>query len=366
MHTDDDSRAAMREATRLTSVGRLAEAAALLQRTLGGGSPKADVGGRSRGSADGWRAWFGRAAPFAGKNPAAPPDERQDGSEPGRFLRRSYRNHAGTRDYRLYVPSGYRGQPAPLVVMLHGCKQSPEDFARGTRMNIRAEELTWLVAYPEQPAAANGSRCWNWFRPEDQRRGQGEPSLIAGIAGQVMQDFAVDPARVYVAGLSAGGAAAAIMRSTYPDMFAAVGIHSGLAHGAAQDVPSAFAAMHGGGQIPGGGSQTPIVPTIVFHGDQDTTVNPRNAEQVLVQAAAGAEWQTTAERIRVAGARDSTLTRYIDRTGDVVLESWLIHGAAHAWSGGSPAGSYTDPQGPDATAEMIRFFAAHPRSGAAA
>jgi poly(hydroxyalkanoate) depolymerase family esterase len=245
--------------------------------------------------------------------------------------------------------------------MLHGCKQSPEDFARGTRMNAHAEELTWLVAYPEQPATANGSRCWNWFRPEDQQRGQGEPSLIAGIAEQVMRDFAVDPARVYVAGLSAGGAAAAIMRSTYADLFAAVGIHSGLAHGAAQDVPSAFAAMSSGGRVQRGATETPLVPTIVFHGDQDKTVSPQNAEFVLAQAASGTQLKKIVEQVQTPGSRDYTRTRYIDRTGAVVLESWLIHGVAHAWSGGSHTGSYTDPQGPDATAEMMRFFGKHQR-----
>lgn len=245
--------------------------------------------------------------------------------------------------------------------MLHGCQQTPEDFARGTRMNTHAEQLTRLVAYPEQSAAANGSRCWNWFRPEDQQRGQGEPSLIAGLTEQVMRDFAVDPARVYVAGLSAGGAAAAIMRSTYPDLFAAVGIHSGLACGAAYDVPSAFAAMRNGGRVRRGGVVIPIVPTIVFHGDRDRTVSPQNAELVLAQAATGAQLKKMVDRIEGPSIRDYTRTRYIDRNGVVVLESWLIHGIAHAWSGGSGAGSYTDPQGPDATAEMMRFFGRHER-----
>jgi poly(hydroxyalkanoate) depolymerase family esterase len=264
----------------------------------------------------------------------------------------------GSRAYRLYVPSGYRGEPVPIVVMLHGCKQNAEDFAAGTRMNVHAEELTWLAVYPEQPARANGSRCWNWFRPEDQERDRGEPALIAGITREVMNDFAVDPARVYVAGLSAGGAAAAIMGLNYADVFAAVGIHSGLATGAAQDVTSAFAAMRSGtrGRHVTGGM--PPVPTIIFHGDRDKTVNPQNAELIITQLGAGLGLKK-----QVSGGYAYTRTCYIDCRDSVLLELWLLHGVAHAWSGGSRSGSYTDPQGPDATREMLRFFRRHCRRG---
>ena len=253
-------------------------------------------------------------------------------------------------------------EPAPLVILPHGCRQSPEDFAAGTRMNMHAEQQGWLAAYPEQSSAANSSRCWNWFRPEDQQRDRGEPALVAGITRQVMNDFAVDPARVYVAGLSAGGAAAAIMGSVYGDLYAAVGIHSGLASGTAQDLLSAFAAMRHGGRVRLEAGGMPIVPMIIFHGDRDRTVNPQNAEVILAQAAAGITLKKDATRGQVPSGHAYTLTRYTDRSGRVLMEFWLVHDAGHAWAGGSPDGTYTDPSGPDATSEMIRFFSDHSKA----
>jgi poly(hydroxyalkanoate) depolymerase family esterase len=329
-----------------------------LRRSLGIASPETTTQGKSWNLWEGLREWLGRIG-----RAKSPPSVSEPGSRPdaGEFLHRSYRSEAGSRNYRLYLPSGYRGEPVPLVVMLHGCKQSPEDFATGTRMNMHAEELAFLVAYPEQSVAANSSRCWNWFRPKDQQRDHGEPALIAGITQQVMNDFAVDPARVYVAGLSAGGAAAAIMGSAYADLYAAVGIHSGLACGAAQDIPSAFAAMRHGARVRQAGGGMPLVPTILFHGDQDRTVSLQNAEMILAQAAAGIELQKRIERGRVPGGYAYTRSRYIDRSGSVLLESWVVHGESHAWSGGSRNGSYTDPNGPDATREMLRFFGDHSR-----
>jgi len=346
------------DATRLVAAGRLADATAILQRSFGGDAPGPTPERRLRGLPDAFREWLGRVSPIAPGEPVSSPEpEHRPGA--GEFLRRSYRNEAGVRQYRLYVPSGYRGEPAPLVVLLHGCKQSPEDFAAGTRMNAHAERLGWLAAYPEQSSAANGSRCWNWFRPEDQQRGRGEPALVAGITQQVMNEFAIDPGRVYITGLSAGGAAAAVMGSAYADLYAAIGIHSGLASGAAQDVPSAFAAMRHGGRVRPGPGGMPIVPMIVFHGDRDRTVNPQNAEMILAQAAAGIELDKHVARGQVPGGHAYTLTRYTDRAGRVLLEYWQVHDAGHAWAGGSRDGSYTDPNGPDATSEMIRFFGNH-------
>jgi poly(hydroxyalkanoate) depolymerase family esterase len=252
--------------------------------------------------------------------------------------------------------------------MLHGGTQTPDDFAAGTRMNVIAEEETCLVVYPAQPSHANPAKCWNWFRPNDQRRDCGEPSLIAGITRQVMHDYAVEPRRVYVGGFSAGAAAAAVMGATYQDLYAAIGVHSGLACGAADDLVSAFAAMrHGGSRNSSASGETssipsdrPPVPTIVFHGDHDTIVHPRNADDFIACSMRATNWQKTVRRGQVPGGRAYSCTIHTDTNGREVLEQWCIHGAGHAWSGGNPAGSYTDPRGPDAAKEMLRFFRDHP------
>jgi poly(hydroxyalkanoate) depolymerase family esterase len=280
--------------------------------------------------------------------------------EGARFIEGHYSNAAGSRGYKLFIPSRYQERPLPLVVMLHGCTQSPDDFAAGTRMNFIAEEHNCFVVYPAQPSQANQAKCWNWFRTADQQRGRGEPSLIAGITRQIMDSYLVDRKRVYVGGLSAGAAAAAIMGATYNDLYAAIGIHSGLACGVATDLPSALVAMRQGGPDHKiiSGDRSPV-PTIVFHGDRDATVHPNNGDQILEQSVRTMNAQKKVHRGQVPGGHAYTRTILSDASGHGMLEHWNIHGAGHAWSGGSPAGSYTDPRGPDATREMLRFFLEH-------
>ncbi len=273
-----------------------------------------------------------------------------------RFEEQTFQGPGGTLGYKLYVPSGPVGPDRPLVVMLHGCTQSPDDFAAGTRMNEIAEEENLLVAYPRQTSSGNAQKCWNWFEAKDQRRDGGEPALIAGLTREIMQNFAIDPTRVFVAGLSAGGAAAAIMAQAYPDLYAAAGVHSGLAVGAATDMVSAFSAMRQGGVPRPGGRIDRPVPTIVFHGDGDRTVHPSNRDHVLTQARAGAVLARSVMEGRAPGGLTYTRTVHADDTGRPMLEDWVLHGAGHAWSGGSRVGSYTEPRGPDASREMVRFF----------
>jgi len=273
----------------------------------------------------------------------------------GKFLSLTASTTSGSRTYKLYVPASYAPGGA-LVVMLHGCKQHPDDFAAGTGMNALAEEQGCLVAYPAQSKNANGSNCWNWFQASDQRRERGEPAIIAAIARDILRDYQADPARVYVAGLSAGGAMAAILASEYPDLFAAAGIHSGLPTGAAHDVPSAFAAMQKGAMKAG---RAAGIPLIVFHGDADKTVHPRNGQAVLAQRTAGRASAATLEKGNAANGRGYTRAIHRDGAGKLLAEHWTVHGSGHAWSGGSRRGSYTDPQGPDASREMLRFFLEH-------
>ena len=283
--------------------------------------------------------------------------------EGARYLSRSYACAAGRRSYKLYVPSRHHaGGRRPLIVMLHGGTQDADDFAAGTRMNALAEEHGFLVAYPSQCKSANPSLCWNWFKPEDQGRGAGEPSIIAGITSEIVAEHDIDPQRVFVAGLSAGGAMAEVMAATYPEVYTAVGVHSGLPYRSATDVVSAFAAMRGDAGLPGRQRRTRSSPdhavrprTIVFHGDADHIVHHSNAAKIVDGQATSDD---KVERVKARSSASRTYTRSVtrDKTGTVVVEQWLIHGSGHAWSGGSPDGTYTDPHGPDASREMLRFF----------
>ncbi|MDO9434585.1 PHB depolymerase family esterase [Hydrogenophaga sp.] len=296
----------------------------------------------------------------------------------GRFETHSFTNPAGTRSYKLYVPANTTDTPMPMVVMLHGCTQSADDFAAGTQMNRLAEEHGFLVVYPEQPAQANTSKCWNWFKPQDQTRDAGEPSLIAGIVREVAQRHGADPRRIFVAGLSAGAAMAVVMGETYPELFAGVGAHSGLPYGSASDIPSAMAAMKGGrsglaqARAASTGRAVHAVPTIVFHGDRDHTVQQTNAQSIVDQARRAYLEQTGQDDVDTRseegashGGRRYTRTLYTGDTGSAHIESWTLHGAGHAWSGGDARGSYTDSKGPDASAEMARFFLSQRPAGSA-
>lgn len=333
-------------ALRLTRAGDLVQATAVLQRALRGA---ACAGIPSDSNTD--------AAPTAAADAKLALN--------GQFLKRSFTGTAGTRTYKLFIPSGYRRQPCPLIVMLHGCTQTVDDFAAGTRMNELADKMACLVAYPEQPTSANSAKCWNWFRRADQKRDSGEPSLVAGITRAIMHDYAVDAKRVYIAGMSAGAAAAAQIAAAYPDVYAALGVHSGLPCGIAHDVPSAFAAMKTG-ERQGPLRQRPAtpdraMPTIVFHGDRDGTVHPRNGDRFADDVVA-AHCDKQVRRGRISSGLEFTQTSYTNQSGQRLLEQWVVHGAGHAWSGGDASGSYTEPRGPDASREMLRFFLAHQHS----
>ena len=407
----------MNDATRLTQAGDLQAATAAIRAALAGGLPAAAAPGTARyqpGTAavidvearevavtatdsNSANAAATDAAALNASKPATCDAARSGAGDqqahvaqpavkaasatpsPGSFTAGSHGDPAGRRDYKLYVPPGAGEGPLPLVVMLHGCTQNPDDFAAGTAMNAAAAAQGFYVLYPAQSQKANPQRCWNWFKHNHQQRGRGEPALLAGMTREVMSQHAIDPQRVYVAGLSAGGAMAAILGDAYPDLFAAVGVHSGLATGVAKDLPSALGAMQGGGQagssglpglrngtlthpsaegaLPGAASG---VPTIVFHGDADSTVHLNNGAQVIA-AAAGALPAAESERLKAVAGRSYTRQVHRAADGTVLAEHWVVHGAPHAWSGGTAKGSYTDPSGPDASAEMVRFFLAHPQ-----
>ncbi|WP_372425121.1 extracellular catalytic domain type 1 short-chain-length polyhydroxyalkanoate depolymerase [Salinarimonas chemoclinalis] len=368
---------AMREALSLTRAGRVLDATRAIQQALGGVRPPA-ADPAAEPAPDG----APRLAPPAGRGPSARP-RRPLGSviaalregrralelpglrrraprpvpepvpEGARFEARIHGGEAGSRRYKLYVPAGAAAsRPRGLVLMLHGCTQDPDDFAAGTRMNAHAETHGLIVAYPAQEHGASPNLCWNWFSPAHQARGAGEPEILAGLARSLAAEYGVADDRVFAAGLSAGGAMAAVLGREYPELFAAIGVHSGLPAGAASDVVSAFAAMRGDGRVApratGGGART-----IVIHGAADETVHVSNAERI----AAGVHPDAGTAPPEHGEANGRRYRRVRITQGDATrLEVWTIDGAGHAWSGGSPAGSYADAAGPDASREMVRFF----------
>ncbi|MGB5863306.1 MAG: PHB depolymerase family esterase [Sulfitobacter sp.] len=345
---------AMRPAT---DDARFAAASDLVQRTLaqhglsGRGGQNALPHTFNMPSLDGMLAQFSQPADSSGASKVDVPQGAQ-------FHNDTFICDAGTRTFRTYVPASALDGAAGVVMMLHGCTQTPDDFAAGTGMNALAEVHRFIVVYPAQSRGDNAQSCWNWFSRGDQRRGRGEPAILAGITAQVCAEYGVGRDRTFVAGLSAGAAMAAILGETYPDVFAAVGAHSGLAVGSARDVASAFAAM-GGNALDG---PTPTergaaVRSIVFHGSADGTVHPSNGDQIVRRALdATARQSVEAVEHGQTGGRDFTRKVSSDAQGDPVVEHWTVKGQGHAWSGGQSAGSYTDTSGPDASAEMIRFF----------
>src|SRR5271170_2276305 len=290
------------------------------------------------------------------------------------------------RTCMIYTPSKPLANP-PLILMLHGCTQDPTDFAAGTQMNTVAEQRGWIVLYVDEPTSANQNKCWNWYLPQHQQRGQGEPALLAAITQQVIQSTGADPTRVYVAGMSAGAAMTVIMGATYPDVFAAIGVCSGLEYASATDVASAYVAMANGGPNPvqqgqaawnAMGSAARLVPAMVFHGSSDTTVAPVNGGQIVSQwiatdnlAPNGQAHSTlptspsSTTNATASGGLSYTETDYADPAGHVLISYVLVSGMNHAWSGGSSAGSYTEPRGPDASNMLADFFANNPAPGAA-
>ena len=376
----------MKEVTRLTRSGRVAEATRAIQHALGRRPMPAPAAARSPQPV-----LDGRVDEIA---PEATPVERPRTADAGSTRTGEHSEGGLTRSYALYLPptphTTPTDRPLPLVVMLHGCTQDPADFAAGTGMNTLAREQGFAVLYPAQAQSANPSRCWNWFKHNHQRRGSGEAAVLAGMTRAVLAEHRLDPRRVYVAGLSAGGAMAAILGRAYPDLYAAVGIHSGLASGAANDLMSALSAMKHGPATPSsppaavhsgepGGSdhglETSIgpVPTIVFHGDGDAVVHPGNGTQAIAVAigqtgdAGATHTNPLVESGESPGGRRYTRTTHPRAAGTPAqAEHWVVHGGGHAWSGGSEQGSYTDPSGPDATREMWRFFSSHALAEASA
>jgi poly(hydroxyalkanoate) depolymerase family esterase len=360
---------AMGEALSLVRQSNVAEATALLRRALSGEAPQ----GRDSAS---------DAQPLLPPAPAfAPPPRRPLGevlralrtrpavpggapeAEPAhdfgeRFLKRVHRGPAGSLTFRLYVPADRERRELALVLMLHGCTQNPEDFALGTQMNDLAEEFGLIVAYPHQPRRANPSGCWNWFDRRHQNRGSGEPAKLAGLAQALAKEFGVGQERIFAAGLSAGGAMAEVLAATYPDVFAAVGVHSGLPYRSAVDVPSAFAAMKGTAAV---NSSSPAANDrrcrkIIIHGGADLTVNSVNGERILDQAERG---DTTLKRIDLDWEGEGGRVRRTvleDAEGRPVVEHLFVEGGGHAWYGGDPRGSYTQAVGLDASRVMVRFF----------
>jgi poly(hydroxyalkanoate) depolymerase family esterase len=294
-------------------------------------------------------------------------------ADTARVIAGEYESEHGVRSYRLYVPAGPGRTARPLVVMLHGCAQTAAELATAGRLDSLGAEFGALVLLPEQPATANPLRCWNWFVPAHQARDAGEPAIIAGLTRHIAREHGADAERVVLGGLSAGGAMAVLTGLAYPDLYAAIGTHSGVGWRVAGDVPGAFAAMRGGGVDAAAqaraahaamGARARVVPVIAIHGAADTVAHPTATDGLVAQLAAlhrlvapGAELRADTSRME-AGGYPVEVRRYT-AGGRVVLEHWVVAGLAHALSGGDSAARWTDARGPDAAREMLRFMLSH-------
>ena len=339
--------APMREALKATRAGNPAEATRLIQQALSGGNAaSADLNQRTD-TGDNRRpeSFFQRAARMAQTRPRANGPAIPESAQ---WIARTHVEGGHERPFRLYVPSV---APRGLIVMLHGCSQSPEDFAIGTGMTTIAEARDFLVVWPEQPKSANAHGCWNWFDPRHQGRDDGEVAVVAGIVQTLTTEYALQEGSAIIAGLSAGGAKASNIVAAYPELFSVAAIHSGLVHSAASDVGAAFAAMK---TPPVPTPRGTDVPTLILHGSADSTVSPGNG--AAIEQSIGFDDHQVAEEIAVVNGRSLRIRRALDSQGNLRHESWLIEGTGHAWSGGHPGGSYTDSSGPDASAAILRFF----------
>jgi poly(hydroxyalkanoate) depolymerase family esterase len=350
---------AMRAVAKLTRAQKLIEATRLIQTTLTGKQLPPNAQDKTKEQDRQSRKPLSvvvntlRRAKQNLETPARKARKDLDIPKGAQFLAGAFSCAAGARDYRLYIPSNRGWGLRPLIVMLHGCKQDPVDFAIGTRMNAVAEQYGMFVLYPAQPHRANPMSCWNWFNPKDQLRDSGEPAIVAGMIRELIGQHTIDPEKMFVAGLSAGGAMAAVLGATYPDLFAAIGVHSGLPYKAASDAVSAFAAMRGETSAARKDGAVPRIRTIVFHGDADQTVHPSNSARIIATQAQPGD---SVEELESAGQQSFSRKITRDAGGKIWNEQWLVHGVRHGWSGGSSEGSFTDARGPDASSEMVRFF----------
>ena len=324
------------------------------------------------------RGWVARPAGLARAMSRSSLSHGDQPAGEGAWERRSHRGAAGSRAYFVHTPPALPA-PAPLVVMLHGCTQTAADLARSTKMNAVADRHGFVVAYPQQSGQHNSQGCWNWFLPAHQRRAAGEPALIAGIAQELAAGgpaTRIDPERVFLAGMSAGGAMAAVLAANYPELFSGLAVHSGLPYAAATSQESAFQAMARGardgsghaGALAAMGERRRPMPTIVIHGASDSIVSSVNGRR-LVEQWLGANTLAPGESLdgqlsrpaevvheQVTGGHAYTRSRWSDARGRPAVEYLEVAGLGHAWSGGAAGAAWSDARGPDASEAIWRFF----------